>query len=293
LNPVGLEILDTGAIAVSVEREGGVGARAAERGADVAAAALAALGKAGHGAAVPVGVAAAQPEGAATAAAMKALTARLPQPPLHNPPVASGTAAAVGEAWTGAARGAVDVVYFAVGDHATGGILRGGAPLISTRGRAPVVGWLALNPVEREDYRKVGCLEAEVAAAGVVRRLIWRVKAGDRSKAVDAVAGDMASLTLDDVLAAAREGDGVSISVLRDTAKYLGMAAANLVVVAGPQVLVLGGFMASSADLMFDAVRTEISRRLPASMLDGLAIVPAALGAEGPAVGAARLAMLQ
>ena len=33
--------------------------------------------------------------------------------------------------------------------------------------------------------------------------------------------------------------DGVSISVVRDTAKYLGMAAANLVVIADPAVLVL------------------------------------------------------
>ena len=38
---------------------------------------------------------------------------------------------------------------------------------------------------EREDYRKTGCLEAEVAASGIVRRLIWRVKSGDRSRAVD------------------------------------------------------------------------------------------------------------
>ena len=92
------------------------------------------------------------------------------------------------------------------------------------------------------------------------------------------------------MLAAARDGDGVCISVLRDTAKYLGMAAANLVVVADPQVLVLGGFMASAADLLLDAVRSEIARRLPSSMTDALTIVPAALGADAPAIGAARLA---
>ena len=57
--------------------------------------------------------------------------------------------------------------------------------------RAPAIAWLALNPVEREDYRKIGCLEAEVAAPGIVRRLIWRVKAGDRSRVVDAVGGDL------------------------------------------------------------------------------------------------------
>ena len=58
-------------------------------------------------------------------------------------------------------------------------------------------------------------------------------------------------------------GDGVSISVVRDTAKYLGMAAANLVVIADPEMLVLGGIMASAADLLLEPVRAEIARRLP------------------------------
>ena len=58
-------------------------------------------------------------------------------------------------------------------------------------------------------------------------------------------------------------GDGVSISVVRDTAKYLGMAAANLVVVADPEMLVLGGIMASAADLLLEPIRVELARRLP------------------------------
>jgi glucokinase len=170
------------------------------------------------------------------------------------------------------------------------GILREGAPVRGARRRGPAIAWLALNPVEREDYRKIGCLEAEVAAAGIVRRLIWRIKSGDRSRVEDAVSGTLAAIRLDHVLAAARSGDGVSISVMRDTAKYLGMAAANLVVIADPQVLVLGGVMASAADLLLEAVRGEIARRLPPAILEALTIVPAALGSDAPAIGATRLA---
>src|SRR5438094_923479 len=82
---------------------------------------------------------------------------------------------------------------------------------------------------------------AEVASAGIVRRLVWRIKAGDRSRVQDLVNGDLAAITLEQVLDGAREGDGVSISVVRDTAKYLGMAAANLIAIADPEMLVLGG----------------------------------------------------
>ena len=182
----------------------------------------------------------------------------------------SGTAAAVAESWIGAARGARDVVFFAVGDHTTGRH-RPRRRAVARRARtAPAIAWLALNPVEREDYRKTGCLEAEVAASGIVRRLVWRIKAGDRSRVLDMAGGDLAAITVQQIFDAARAGDGVSISVVRDTAKYLGMAAANLVVVADPEVLVLGGIMASAADLLLEPLRVELTRRLPKPMLDAL-----------------------
>ena len=130
-----------------------------------------------------------------------------------------------------------------------------------------------------------------MAAAGIVRRLIWRIKAGDRSRVQETVNDDFAAITVNHVLEAARGGDGVSISVVRDTAKYLGMAAANLVAVTDPAVLVLGGIMASAADLLLEPVRTELARRVPPAMMDALTIAPATLGADAAAIGAARLAM--
>jgi glucokinase len=153
-----------------------------------------------------------------------------------------------------------------------------------------LVAWLALNPVEREDYRKIGCVEAEVAAAGIVRRLVWRVKAGDPSKVADDVGGNLSAITADQILDAARHHDGVAVSVVRETAKYLGMAAANLVAITDPEMLVLGGVMASAADLLRDLVHTELARRLPKTTMDALIIVPAALGSDAAAIGAARLA---
>src|SRR5438270_11362457 len=155
----------------------------------------------------------------------------------------------------------------------TAGIVRGGVPIVGAHRHAPAVAWLALNPVEREDYRKIGCLEAEVAASGVVRRLVWRIKAGDHSRVQDVVGGDFAAISVDHVLDAARAGDGVSISVVRDTAKYLGMAAANLVAIVDPDVLVLGGIMATASDLLLEPVRTELARRIPPAMLDTLTVV--------------------
>ena len=289
---LGVALEDARVIAVSVDDRGGVQARAsvAVEG-DPSAAAFRALEEAGGAGAEPgvLGVAAAFPESPATALAVAGLARRFGGPFVQHGATPAGIAAAVAEAWVGAGRGAKDIVYFAVGAHTIGGIVRGGAPVTGARGRAGSVGWLSLNPVEREDYRKAGCVEAEVAAAGIVRRMVWRIKAGDRSRVQDAVKDDLSAITVGHILEAARAQDGVSISVVRDTAKYLGMAAANLVVVADPEKLVLGGIMASAADLLLDPIRTELARRLPKAMMDALAIETASLGDEAAAIGAARL----
>jgi glucokinase len=288
---IGLELDEARVTAVSVDDTGRVHTRASAAGGDLAPAVRGALLQVMGGTPGPdrVGVTSATPDSAVVVAAIAALTSDFRGLPSAASLTSSGAAAAVAEAWSGAAKGRQDVVYFGVGERTAGGITRGGAPVTGARGRAASVAWLALNPVEREDYRKAGCLEAEVAAAGIVRRLIWRIKAGDRSRVQDAVANDLGAITIQHVFDAARQGDGVSISVVRDTAKYLGMAAANLVAIADPESLVLGGIMASAADLFFEPVRVEVGRRLPRQMLEALAITPAALGDDAPAIGAARL----
>jgi glucokinase len=283
----GVEVLDGAALAVAVD-DGAVRNRAVvEASGDLSKAADAAVAELKLAPGTVVGVTTCNLEAPGAGEAAAALAERFGQPVLH-----SGVAAALAETWLGAAKGTGDVAYFAVAEHVVAGIVREGRAMIGAHGRATSVAWLPLNPVEREDYRKMGCLEAEVAALGIVRRLVWRIKAGDDSRVLEAVGNDLTKITAEHVLAAARAGDGVSISVMRDTAKYLGMAAANLVLVVDPAMLVLGGIMADAADLLLEPVRTEIGRRLPRSMADALAIATATLGVDAAAIGAARLAHL-
>ncbi|MQA30175.1 MAG: ROK family protein [Luteitalea sp.] len=285
---IGLEVREDDAVAVALDSDGRLVAQAdAREPGDAAAAAVAALGRLGPQVG-PVAMASPAPESDWCVAAIAAV-ARDTGTGVTGPVVASGTAAAIAEASAGAARGVSNVVFFGIADHVSAGILRDGLPLTGA-GRAPALAWLGLNPVERDDYRRIGCLEAEVASAGIVRRLVWRIKAGDRSRVGDAVGGELSAITLEHILAAARGGDGVSISVMRDTARYLAMAAANLALIVEPDVLVVGGIMASAADLLLDAIRLEAARRLPPDITRALTIVPAMFAVEGPAIGAARFA---
>ena len=204
--------------------------------------------------------------------------------------VTAGNANAVAEQFIGAARGVKQVVTLAIAEHVYAGVLIDGEPWLGAHGFASSAGWLAMNPVEREDYRRLGGLEAEVASAGIVRRFVWRIKSGDESTVVDKVKGDFSKITAADIFDGSRAGDGVSVSVVRDTAKYVGMAIANLATIFDPEVIVLGGVIAQASDVMLDAITLECGRRVHPRQFDLVRIVLSSLGHDAVAIGAARAA---
>src|SRR5687767_11046819 len=207
--------------------------------------------------------------------------------------VTRGAAVAQAEQWLGAARGARHVVALTATDCVDAGIVIDGRVFEGAHGLAGAAGWLALNPVERDDYRRLGCLEAEIGADGIVRRLVWRLKAGDSSDVLDLAGGQPGAITVAHVFEAARGGDGVAIAVVRDTARYIGMAIGNLVAILDPEIVVLGGLIAEAADLLLEPSTAEAVRRLPPAAAATLRVVPGALGAEAAALGAARAAMIE
>jgi glucokinase len=126
-----------------------------------------------------------------------------------------------------------------------------------------------------------------------VRRLVWRIKAGDRSHVLEMAGGDMSAITLDHVLTGARSGDGVAISVVRDTVKYLGMAISNLAATVDPEIIVLGGTVHAAGDLLLEPIRHECARRMSPLMYRNVRIELGTLGADAPAIGAAHRALTE
>ena len=201
-----------------------------------------------------------------------------------------GSASIAAEVWIGAAKGSRHAVCLHVGDEVYAGVMLDGKLWTGAHDRAGAAGWLALNPVERQDYRRLGSLAAEISAGGIARRLSWRIQAGDHSQVLDAAGGSLDAITGALVFDAARDGDGVAISVIRDTAKYIGMAVATFAAAIDPEVVVVSG-SAAAADLMLEPVRQECARRLPAEWMSDLRVEFSPLGADAVAIGAARLAM--
>ena len=288
---LGVEVRENAVLAVATDDAGAISRRGRHDGAAGSSAVEAVRAALGGAQPTAIGVAVRDPlEGdvqevvrAVTSAAGVTMPARI---------LTWGSAVTLGEQWRGAAQGAHQVIALIASDSVYSGMVIDGAPFEGAHGLAGAAAWLALNPVEREDYRRFGSLQAEIGAAGIVRRLVWRIKSGDRSRVLEMAGGDMAAIHVQQIFDAARNGDGVSISVVRDTARYVGMAVANLVAITDPNIVVLGGLIADAADQLLQPSQTEALRRLPKSMADSLTVAAATLGDDGGPLGAARAAMI-
>ena len=286
---VGVDVRDTSVVAVRVDSDGKVIGRAAQDAAS-ASAAVDAVKSIVDNHPKRVGAAVRDPADP-IAADIVAAVAGAAHVTVAPEIITNGAAVALAEQWCGAAQGARYVVALTAGDYVDAGIVIDGRIFGGAHGLAGAAGWLALNPVERDDYRKLGSLEAEIGAGGIVRRLVWRIKAGDTSSVLELAGGQLSAITVPHIFDAARMGDDVAIAVARDTARYIGMAIANLVAIIDPDVVVLGGLIAEAGDLLVEPSRLEASRRLSSGAAHLLQVVPGTLGDEAAALGAARAAM--
>lgn len=280
----GLELHPSFVNAVAADDEGQVIARARRNGATVetALAAIDALGVTGIRA---LGVAAGHCREPAFTDVIRRLESTVLPRVWHSGP---GAAMALAESWRGAARGSRHLVVMTADDTLHAGIILDDVLYEGAHGQAGAVSWMSPNPVERDDYRRVGGFEAEIGGAGIVRRLVARIKSGDASSALEKAGGDVNAVTVTQVFDAARAGDPVAESVVRDITRYLSMAVVNFVTILDPQVVVLGGIFADAGDLLLEPVRADVARRIGEALAGSVQVVAAALGADGIALGAAR-----
>jgi glucokinase len=172
--------------------------------------------------------------------------------------VADVRAAALGEAVLGAGRGYGTFAYVTVGTGISHTLVVEGRPYAGARGAALLLGSGRLGDVVLEE---VACGPAIAAAAG---------------------AG-----SAEEVLAAASAGDAEAARVVASAAQALGEGIATLVNILDPEAVVVGGGLGTAGGSYWDAV---VAAARPAIWLEGardLPIVPAALGTDAGACGAA------
>lgn len=176
--------------------------------------------------------------------------------------------AAVGEAWFGAGRGHDDVLYVTISTGIGAGLILG-RRLVHGRRSAGEIGHTVVDfdgsidgaPQTVEQLGSGTALGREAAAAGLP---------------------DGAALA-----ALVRAGDPAASEIWHRVVRVAAIGVSNLVWIAAPSAVVIGGGLGRNGELILEPIRATILEVGPADLVDDLVIVEAALGDDAGLVGAA------
>ncbi|WP_315093486.1 ROK family transcriptional regulator [uncultured Cellulomonas sp.] len=183
---------------------------------------------------------------------------------------------AIAESTLGAARQYSDSVFVRASYGTGAGIVINGSVHRGVAGTAGEIGHVQVAfPGELCRCGNHGCLDTVVGASALIDRL--RVSAGP--------------LALRDVVQRAIDGDQRCADVVAEAGAMIGMVVAGLGVAVNPQLVVVGGELAETGDLLLRPLREAVRRRVLLNQIAPLEVVPASLGSRAEVIGALVLAL--
>lgn len=182
---------------------------------------------------------------------------------------------ALGESRFGEARGVQNLIYVRASTGVGTGIMINGSLFRGRRGTAGEVGHALIDPKGPIcQCGSRGCLNTVVGTEALMESL--RVSHGP--------------LAQRDIIAMALEGDPGCRRVVSDAGVTIGTVVANLAVAVNPEVIVVGGELARTGELLLAGVREAVERRTLLTGKDGLQVLTTELGDDAEVMGALALA---
>lgn len=196
-------------------------------------------------------------------------------------------AAVLGECWRGAARGKTDVIVLMIGTGIGAGILSGGRIIRGAHELSGCAGWLTVLREQGTKSARNGQLESLAAGPAIARAAQRALREGKRTCLAEM---DPSKITAHEVADAARHKDQLAVDIFHEYGKLLGFGIANIVSLFDPQLVVLGGGMASVADLYLKALKVAMLERAQPLAAQQVKVVVSKLGEKAILLGCARLA---
>ncbi len=186
---------------------------------------------------------------------------------------------ALAESVLGAGRGASEMAYVMLSSGIGGGLILEGRLYRGARGVAGEIGHVTLDEnglMCRCGSR--GCLETMVGAAALTEQL--RRSHGEQ-------------ITVERMIALARDGDPLCRRVIADAGDAVGRAVAAYCNNFNPERIVVGGELALAGELLLGPIRESISRHAIPAATEQLTVVAGALGDRAELMGALALVVDQ
>jgi len=177
-----------------------------------------------------------------------------------------------------------------IGTGIGAGIISGGRLHRGAQGSAGDVGHIQVtdDPAVVCRCGNIGCLEA-MAGGGALGHAGEAAALDGRSARLRTAFDQRGMVTAEDVARAASSGDPVAVAMLQDAGRRVGAMLASVVNFFNPSLIVLGGGVANSPDVLLASIReTVYGRSLPLATRD-LLIQRSSLGGLAGVIGAASM----
>lgn len=189
---------------------------------------------------------------------------------------------ALAEARLGAGAGADVVLYTNIGSGIGGGLVIEGR-LYSRPVGAVEVGHTKLWDRRAGDY----CIAEHLCSGWSIARMARERAAGGQMPRVLALAGgEVDSIAANHVGAAAADGDGPAVELVRQVTADFAVALCNAITLLNPDRIIVGGGVSLMGDVFLELLRTAVAERVFAPYAGRYEILPAAFGEEVVLVGA-------
>ena len=189
--------------------------------------------------------------------------------------------AALGEYGFGVARGATSAVTIAIGTGIGLGIVIDGKIYRGYNQSAGEIGYLPPDASYLgRRYEGFGALESLAAGPGIERRARQWFESQGLPLPADGVSAE-------GVFKAARQGEAWACQVVSETVDYLSFAIAAVTAILDPEVIVLGGGVARSADVLIEPILEKLEGVVPGRPN----LIQSSLGSRAAVMGAIMLVL--
>jgi predicted NBD/HSP70 family sugar kinase len=201
-----------------------------------------------------------------------------------------GKAAGLGEMWVLGKDQARDLIYLYLGGGVGGAVVIGQRIHLGVRNIAGEIGHMVIDPAGPTcSCGRKGCLEALVSTGAIISR--YREIAGNRSDVSPWPIGFGKNAAIAWIGDAAAGGDPVALEVIATTARWIGIAMANLVNVLNPSAVVLGGPTTVWGAAFLRQIEREINQSALPPARDAVTIVIGEAGELAAPLGASALVL--
>ena len=199
-------------------------------------------------------------------------------------------AGALGEFHFGAGRGSKLMVYITISTGIGSGIIYEGKLL---RGKDYMAGEIGHIPVADSgslcSCGGRGCLESFSSGAAMESRALeWAKRRPEHVERMLELSGGP-EITAKGLMLAAAEGDQAANQILKETARWLAHGILMIIRILNPEVIVLGGGVGQSGELLLKALRSSLEGLASPTITYSTETVTAALGTYSALYGAAAL----